>query len=178
MSVKKREILSYNKSSQEYIEDRYVGKKFNRLTIIGIIGYSSINKTPIAKALCDCGNVATPAAHDIRRGHTKSCGCARIDSNKAKGIGNLLHGEGAVWKRTNEYRAWLNIKETLKKMVEGKGVCDRWREPRKGYINFLEDMGRKPAACILKRIDKNKEYCKDNCKWKRIRGKNANKLSA
>jgi hypothetical protein len=58
-------------------------------------------------------------------------------------------------------------------MAEGKGICDRWLEKKKGYLNFVEDMGRKPELSILKRIDKTKEYCKDNCKWKRIRRKNA-----
>ena len=159
------------------MENKFLGKKFNRLKIIGIVGYYNINNAPIANALCDCGNVVTPLAHDIKRGHTKSCGCARTDSNKAKGKGMLLHGEGAALTRTKEYRAWLNIRDTLKQMVAKSTsqvgeICKRWKEPRKGYMNFLEDMGRKPASCILKRIDKTKEYCKENCKWKRIRKNN------
>lgn len=47
--------------------------------------------------------------------------------------------------------------------AKGIDVCQRWKD---SFENFLADMGIKPPGqSVLKRIQTDKDYSKDNCRW-------------
>lgn len=84
------------------------------------------------------------------------------------------HGDAgnSVTPQAPEYRSWsqmiqrcTNPKNPKFENYGGKGitVCDRWLD---SYINFLEDMGRRPSITdSIDRIDVEKGYYKENCRW-------------
>lgn len=80
--------------------------------------------------------------------------------------GNKKHGMYG----TKTYGCWRNMLSRCRnknyfryKDYGGRGitVCDKWLQ----FSGFLEDMGEKPNNLSLDRIDNNKGYYKENCRW-------------
>lgn len=64
--------------------DEFIGKKFNRLTILKIVSYKdNQNKTKHkCNCMCDCGKIIECRIDSIIRGITKSCGCLKVEIDK------------------------------------------------------------------------------------------------
>jgi len=80
----------------------------------------------------------------------------------------------------NTYRCWSNMKNRCfsknNKYYDRYGergitVCSDWME----FNGFYKDMGNKPENMSLDRIDNNKGYSKENCKWSNIEDQNNNR---
>ena len=55
----------------------YLGKKFNRLTVLSTSDLRSPAGAVKYKCKCDCGNITYATAYELKNGHKKSCGCLR-----------------------------------------------------------------------------------------------------
>lgn len=123
---------------------------------------------------CICGNLFKTRRASVRSGHTKSCGCLRDSSTSER---FRTHGRS----RTSEFYTWqaliqrcTNVNDSGWKHYGGRGitVCSEWLN---SFETFLSDMGPRPPGLSLDRIDNDKGYSKDNCRWATIEVQNNNK---
>ena len=107
---------------------------------------------------CDCGKTKIIRAHSLLSGNTKSCGC-----NKGWVKHHMsytpLH---KLWRAMK--RRCYNHNDIGYKNYGGREikVCDRWLN---SFENFYADMGVPKEGMSLDRIDNDKGYCPENCKW-------------
>lgn len=145
-----------------------VGDVFSRLTAIKYIaGSAKLDTRAKWECSCECGNIHVTDSSRLKKGTSKMCRpCSDIESGKTR--------SNAINKTTNpkEYGAWSSMKNRCSNKnydgyhrYGGRGivVCNSWNE---SFESFLLDMGCAPSILYsIDRIDNNKDYYKENCKW-------------
>lgn len=126
---------------------------------------------------CVCGTIRNVNAQALRNGTTKSCGCLKVQlTSRARGKDGI-----PAYKNSSEYRSWDamhrrcsagNVKLRSSYFERGIAVCDAWKE----FEPFLAAMGKIPhKGWTLDRIDNDKGYFPENCRWADCKVQSANR---
>lgn len=156
------------------------GQRFGRLVVLERAG-SSAKQEARWLCLCDCGRKTLVTGSNLRSGHTNSCGCLSAEKSKTR---RTTHGLC----QCRLYRVWehmkhrcLNPNDDYYYRYGGRGItiCDAWRHDFQAFYGWAMANGYDENApkyqCTIDRIDNDKGYSPDNCRWTDMATQNRNK---
>ena len=161
------------------------GNKYGRLTVLCLdhrdksIMNGKTHVESFWKCQCECGNICSVRLCHLTSGKTTSCGCYQ---QECRGKNSITHGDS----KTSFYRRYRKIRERCfdknnKSYNDygGRGITCEWNtyEDFKNdmYDSYLEAVKIYGDNISIDRIDNDKNYCKENCRWTNSETQNNNK---
>jgi hypothetical protein len=145
------------------------GKKFGRLTVLNFVKKDEHYEC-LWDCLCSCGIRKTIRSSNlVRKNGTVSCGCFRREQN-SKRLVKMLETHGLS--KGKFYKTWLAIKSRLKHSSKYSKVTinPKWKlfsgfykDMYIEYVKHVKNNGERQTT--IDRINNNKGYSKENCRW-------------
>ena len=148
------------------------GLKFGKLEVISRAPdrYVCGKQVTMWNCHCECGNDTVVSGHSLRNHHTESCGCGIREAS-------FKHGDTG----TKLYREWCGIKRRCYNQnhhsykdygARGITMCDEWKDDYLAFkawaetqSNYEEFLNSKKSELSIDRMDNDKGYFPDNCRF-------------
>lgn len=144
------------------------GHRCGRLVVLEITP-RKVRSSYLWLCRCDCGKTVEVSGSKLRNGHTRSCGCLRVDQVTTQGGITTDPGTRVGWKLWHGVvRRCCNEDDRGYPNYGGRGIAiySEWRESPWRFVEWLdENLGPRPKGYSLDRIDNDGNYEPGNLRW-------------
>lgn len=158
---------------------KYIGKRYGSLTIEGF-DYNEEKRLVLWICRCDCGNLRVVSPFRVKKGDVYACDeCTEQRAKELNRIASTTHGLSG----TRIYNIWIGMRDRCNnpkndsyKYYGGRGikVCEEWYKSFESFYKWAMSNGYKEHLTI-DRINNDKGYEPDNCRWATYKEQNNNK---